>query len=88
MKVLKERLPCISNNKFTWEYHNLDTGEKGTVCLMSRKEYDEIVSIDNDVNKYLSSGTICFKEISNNTKRQTKGKINYDYIKRKRNRII
>lgn len=64
MKVLKEILSCISNNKFTWEYHNLDTGEKGTICLMSRKEYVEIVSIDNDVNKYLSSGTILFKEIS------------------------
>ena len=70
MQVLKERLVGIGNsNKFNWEYHNLDTGEKGIVQLESNMNRNKIVSVDNDINKFLSSGTICLKEILNETKR-------------------
>lgn len=84
MKVLKEKLTCLCNNKFDWEYYNLDTGEKGTVQMESSVNMDKITSIDNDTNKYLSYGTISFQEISTETNnRQMKGRINYDNFRSK-----
>ena len=88
MKVLKARLTCISNNKFNWEYHNLDTGEKGILQLESSMDGYKIVSVDNDTKNSLPSyGEFSFKEIqAEKIKRQTKGRINYDYFSSKSKR--
>lgn len=86
MKILNERLTYSCNNEFDWEYRNLNTGEKGIVRIEPSVNLYKITSIDNDTNKYLSYGTIRFQEISNETKRQTKGRINYDNFSSKSKR--